>query len=83
VERAVLGVVPERRGRYAYSITSAEIAREVFGAAPTEAQLRSLRRAIRSLAAKGLIDTELGHGPAENGGYARMHHVSRPRAARR
>jgi hypothetical protein len=81
VERAVLGLVPERRDRYAY-ITSAEIAQRLYGHEPTEGQRRSLRRAIRSLAAKDLIDTELYYGPVEHGGHAVMHFVRRPRRRR-
>lgn len=42
-----------------YTIPISELAGHLFGGEPTESQKRSLRRAVRSLAAKGLIRTEL------------------------
>lgn len=53
MERAVLGYVPNAPG----AITSTGIAANIFGTEPTEPQLRSMRRAIASLARKGLIVT--------------------------
>ena len=56
------------------SIPSREIARRLFGATPTEAQRRSMRRAVRSLAGKGLVIAELRTEPTlvrNVTGYAR------------
>jgi hypothetical protein len=55
MERAVLDYVPSRP----HDITSGDIARKLFGKNRTEAQLRSMRRAIASLVRKGLVQSEL------------------------
>ena len=46
------------------TILSNEVASRLFGAEPTEAQRRSMRRAIRSLADKGLVNTQVKPSPA-------------------
>jgi hypothetical protein len=53
MERAVLDHVPGAPG----AVTSTGIAVNIFGPEPAEPQLRSMRRAIASLARKGLIIT--------------------------
>ena len=55
----MLGLVPEAPK----NMPSSEIARRLFGTEPTDAQLRGLRRAVRSLADKGLVVTKLAEGP--------------------
>jgi len=77
----VLDMAPAQNRSPSHSLhwlSSAQIARQLFGAEPTEAQRRSLRRAIRSLAAKDLIVTELINGATDRG-YATMHYVARRR----
>ena len=79
MERAVLDMAPPDRGRGPRSVrwlSSADIARRLYGREPTEAQLRGLRRAIRSLADKRLIVTEKINGPV-NCSYVTMHYVAR------
>lgn len=55
MERAILVQVPE----VPFNIPSSEISLRLFGETASEAQKRSLRRAIQSLAGKGLIVTRL------------------------
>lgn len=77
----MLGLVPEAP----MTMPSSEIARRLFGQGPTGAQLRGLRRAIQSLAGKGLVVTKLEEGPVwvrdvtatarpGGGGYRKVDH---------
>jgi hypothetical protein len=59
MERAVLDLVPQSPR----NILASDVARHLFGPEPTQAQLRSMRRAFRSLADKGLVVTRLEPGP--------------------
>ncbi len=51
---AVLALVPNPPGK----IATGEIGHRLFGAEPTDEQVRSMGLAVRSLAAKGLVTIE-------------------------
>jgi len=60
LERAVLDLVPEAPK----TTHTAQIALTLFGEQATEAQRRSMRRAVTSLARKGLLEKHLDTRPA-------------------
>jgi hypothetical protein len=57
IQRAILDVLPPdgTAGPFGAGITTTVLAKQVYGPTPTSAQLRSLRRAVRSLEAAGLV----------------------------